>query len=319
MFTARLGVRALVLGGLAALMLAALGAQSAWAEAATTCVKATKVLTPKKHYTGGFSDKGCTSVNGTHEGKYEKLASFTASEEAQLKALLKYVKVQASGVDSKPTVQFSGANVQVVNGEGKTNTTNGEGNLVVGYDESAYPQTGSHNIVAGEHDEYTSYGGLVVAFESGLTAPFGVVFGAHNGTRAEYATVTGGEQNTASGQGASVSGGAKNTASGPFSSVGGGELNTASGGYSSVGGGQNNTASSFFGSVSGGGKNAATGLRASVGGGEANNAEGAQGGWIGGGYKNEVFFKGIGPEAGERAAIFGGKENKTAVNYAAIP
>jgi hypothetical protein len=46
-------------------------------------------LTPKKHFTGGFNDKGCTSVNGTHEGKFEKLSSFTAPGEAQLKALLK--------------------------------------------------------------------------------------------------------------------------------------------------------------------------------------------------------------------------------------
>src|SRR5580658_5126953 len=42
----------------------------------------------------------------------------------------------ASGIDGKPTVQFSGVNVQVVNGEGKTNLVNGEGNLMVGYDEN---------------------------------------------------------------------------------------------------------------------------------------------------------------------------------------
>jgi hypothetical protein len=45
------------------------------------------------------------------------------------------VKYEAKGVAGKPTVQFAGENVQVVNGEGKTATTNGEGNLVIGYDE----------------------------------------------------------------------------------------------------------------------------------------------------------------------------------------
>jgi len=54
----RRGLRALVLGGLAALMAVAFGAASAWAEPSTYCVKATKVLTPKKHFTGGFNDKG---------------------------------------------------------------------------------------------------------------------------------------------------------------------------------------------------------------------------------------------------------------------
>jgi hypothetical protein len=91
-------------------------AGSASAEPATHCVKATKV--GKKH-TGGWTNASCTAVSPTHEGKYDKLASFTESEEAQLKAILKYEKVQASGVGGKPTVQFSGANVQIVNGEGK--------------------------------------------------------------------------------------------------------------------------------------------------------------------------------------------------------
>jgi hypothetical protein len=82
------GLRAIVLGGLAALMVA-FGASSAWAEPSTHCVKATKVskiISGKtKHvFTGGWNDKGCTSVNATYEGKFEKLASFTESEEAQL-------------------------------------------------------------------------------------------------------------------------------------------------------------------------------------------------------------------------------------------
>jgi hypothetical protein len=73
----RSGLRAI--GGLAALVLVAFGA-SAWAQPSTYCVKATKVskiISGKtKHvFTGGFNDKGCASVNATHEGKFEKLAA----------------------------------------------------------------------------------------------------------------------------------------------------------------------------------------------------------------------------------------------------
>src|SRR6516165_194907 len=71
------GLRALALGGLAALMVAAFGAASAWAEPSTYCVKATKVTKiisgKTKHVcTGAFNDKGCTSVNATNEGKFDK-------------------------------------------------------------------------------------------------------------------------------------------------------------------------------------------------------------------------------------------------------
>ena len=227
------GLRALALGGLAALMVAAFGAASAWAEPSTYCVKATKVTKfisgKTKHvFTGAFNDKGCTSVNATNEGKFDKLASFTAPEEAELKALLKYVKVQASGVDSKPTVQFSGANVQVVNGEGSTRSNNGEGNLVVGYDQAPRTQTGSHNLVLGEDQQYTSYGGIVAGFG--------------NNMEGIWASITGGYKNTASAELASVSAGVESTAKGQFSTVNGGYKNVASGAAAETVGGVSNEA-----------------------------------------------------------------------------
>src|SRR5947209_11501210 len=42
----------------------------------------------------------------------------------------------SSGVGGKPTVQFAAVNVQIVNGTGSTASSNGDGNLVLGYDES---------------------------------------------------------------------------------------------------------------------------------------------------------------------------------------
>jgi hypothetical protein len=196
-------------------------ATNARAAPATLCVKATKTETKPKHYTGGWTDKHCTAVSGTHEGKYEKLADFSESEEAQLKALLKYVQVQSSGVGGKPTVQFSGANVQVVNGEGETGSTNGEGNLVIGYDEEGFcynpfrlpkhatnandcaniggswmvtaGQTGSHNLVLGEGQTFTSYGGIVAGYGNAISDPFASVTGGFaNKAEGEYSSIGGG-------------------------------------------------------------------------------------------------------------------------------
>ena len=60
-----------------------------------------------------------------------------------------HMKYEATGIDGKPTIKISGANVQIVNGEGTTATTNGENNLVIGYDEEPGDQGGSHNLILG--------------------------------------------------------------------------------------------------------------------------------------------------------------------------
>jgi hypothetical protein len=255
-----------------------------------------------KHvFTGGWNDKGCTSVNSTHEGKFEKLASFSEAEEQQLKALLKYVKVQASGVAGKPTVQFSGANVQVVNGEGKTASKNGTGNLVIGYDENKegkHEQTGSHDLILGEEQTFTSYGGILAGSLNTISAPFAAVSGGKEGTASgEWASISSGKENKASGNYASVSGGLTNTASGEWASasggfksfatnrvasISGGSENKAAGEFAAVSGGSKNTASGAEASVSGGFINTASGEDASVSGGDANTATNSES-WVGGG------------------------------------
>ena len=65
-------------------------------------------------------------------------------------------------------------------------------------------------------------------------------------TAESYATVGGGEYNTASGVSATVGGGGTNTASGGSATVGGGYTNTAAGDYSTVPGGGWNTASGIY-------------------------------------------------------------------------
>src|SRR6266540_3040754 len=104
---------------------------------------------------------------------------------------------------------FTGTNVSVLNGLGATHTTNGLGNLIVGYNEprlfenEGSIRTGSHNVVGGTRNNYSSYGGLVV--------------GDHNNVSGTFSSVIGGWGNTASGDGSSVTGGLRNTASGYYS------------------------------------------------------------------------------------------------------
>ncbi|MFO0891208.1 MAG: hypothetical protein U0790_18950 [Isosphaeraceae bacterium] len=84
-------------------------------------------------------------------------------------------------------------------------------------------RTGSHNLILGDLNNYSSYGGLVV--------------GSFNAVTDAYCSVSGGVGNTASVFGSSVSGGVGNTASGAESTVSGGYRNTAVGFTSSVSGG----------------------------------------------------------------------------------
>lgn len=88
-----------------------------------------------------------------------------------------------------------------------------------------------------------------------------------------YATVGGGQNNTASIDSATVGGGASNTASAPHATVGGGAYNTASGSYATVGGGLFNTASGVAATVGGGTYNTASGAYATVGGGRRAKAD----------------------------------------------
>jgi hypothetical protein len=160
-----------------------------------------------------------------------------------------------SGVGGQPTVRFGGVNVQVVSGSGSTTgTVNGRGNLVIGYDEKPGNQSGSHNLILGTHQEYSSYGSIVAGSNNFANRRNSVVLGFTNETDAPYATVTGGMANHASDRLSTISGGCKNeTGSGGFigpacsgngmESVSGGTVGAASGPLSSISGGQSNTAS----------------------------------------------------------------------------
>lgn len=156
----------------------------------------------------------------------------TAALEAQVAALSAEVdalQAMLAGVTRDgTTLLFTGMNLQVVNGEGNTATSNSRGNVIIGYNTpepsaARGSRTGSHYLVVGDNHSYTAYGGIVAGF-----------------------------RNTATGSRASVFGGTDNTASGLRASVFNGDNNTASSNYATVLGGRDNTASGIQSAVLGG-------------------------------------------------------------------
>jgi len=294
---------------------------------------------------------------------YDKVA--LPSEEAEQQKLLSIlpdIKYVASGVGGKPTIQVSGANLQILSGSGSTNgAVNGAGNLVIGYDENAgkHEQTGSHDLVLGEEQTFTSFASILGGFRNTASGSESFVVGEGNTASGQWASVSGGRGNKAE-EGDSVSGGSGNTAengTGDWSSVSGGAGNTAAGLNSSVSGGGGNRANWINTSVSGGEGNAAGNMGDSVSGGRDNYADGGgyaygehpggasvsggehnnasqigssiSGGeynvtdgcwaWAGGGYKNKSGTTEGFCKGGTFTSIFGGKELKATHQYQAIP
>ena len=163
-----------------------------------------------------------------------------------------------------PTALFRGVNVQIVNGTGETQTATGTGNLIVGYNrpsvgsficslgvtESAATcqanhglwaqshKSGSHNIIGGDFNSYSSWGGLVMGMENAMSAPFATIGGgARNRAEGSFAGISGGSFNTASGVYGNVAGGFDNHAIGEYTTVGGGAQRTSSGQYDWAAGG----------------------------------------------------------------------------------
>jgi len=167
-------------------------------------------------------------------------------------------KTQYMSVDTTAqSTTFSGCNLFLNNGTGASSSMNGLGNLTVGYNTAGNyagdVRTGSHNLILGDQNNYSSHGGIVAGYANAIAAP--------------YASVTAGRYNRASGQYSSVSGGANNEVTGPWASASGGDGNLVSGQYASASGGFVNWASGDGSSVSGGHAGYATGFGASISGG----------------------------------------------------
>ena len=181
---------------------------------------------------------------------------------------------------------IEGANLHIRNTDenGSTNTINGLGNLIVGYNElrgTGDDRNGSHNVVIGTKHNYSAYGGLVVGQNNEISGNYASVSGGHDSIASgTWSSVSGGSYNQASRANSSVSGGRDNTAAAESASISGGRYNSATGDYSSVSGGgslymgQGNRAEGAFSSVNGGILNYAQGEYSSVNGGASNYAIG---------------------------------------------
>jgi hypothetical protein len=249
--------RAAVLMAFAAAGISLLTASGALATGGTkVCVperEGAAIKTPK----GGACSAKFTLTELGAEGKEGKpgLSELSKTEQEALKAILPYIKYIASGVGGKPTIQFSGVNVQVVDGEGTTQEINGTGNLIIGYDEhtAGEKQTGSHNFIVGEDQEFTSFGGIVGGIENAITGREAFAVGARNTAGGYYTSVLGYE-NSASREKASVAGGEHNLASGQAAAVDGGVDNHAIESDSWIGGGSENVAAAQDSAIFGGQK-----------------------------------------------------------------
>jgi len=176
-----------------------------------------------------------------------QLAAQVTSLQSGLTALQNNSLLQLAGKISynsaSNAVVFSGVDVQIINGLGSTETYNGTGNLILGYNEpdvfgvsqqvcsdGSYitqatcpssetwgrnQHSGSHNLIIGTAHSYTRFAGMVVGQGNSITK--------------DYASINGGLGNVAGGTNSTVSGGGYNSASGSVSSVSGGTNNVASG------------------------------------------------------------------------------------------
>jgi hypothetical protein len=199
------------------------------------------------------------SCNGGGSSSNADVAALEARIEALEYTLSSaYMTTETINGVAGPHLILSGVNVHIQNGSAQTDTNNGLGNLIMGYNEwdeaDTTNRSGSHNLIIGLDHEYTSYGGLVTGMENKILAP--------------YASISGGEKNIASGVFASVSGGGWNEASGDYASISGGTTNIASGQVASISGGEGNVASSPRASVSGGRNNVASHNHSTISGGQ---------------------------------------------------
>lgn len=174
-----------------------------------------------------------TAADTDHDHKFNVLYSVVGS----LNDKTQFISV------TDGQMYVSGTNLWIQNGLGGTETTNSLGNLIIGYNElrdsglAGNVRTGSHNLVVGTHQNYSSFGGGVFGHWNELVGAKSFVLGRFNSASGLISSVLGGHENEATGDFAVVCGGYANTASGISSMVGGGGANTAGEIGSTVSGG----------------------------------------------------------------------------------
>jgi len=98
------------------------------------------------------------------------LSNLATSDQSSLVAALNELKVRIDDLQAKTEalsvsgqdVYLTGVNLHLRNGAGTSASTNGTGNLIVGYDAGAGPRTGSQNLVVGDDQGYAGTGQVLV-------------------------------------------------------------------------------------------------------------------------------------------------------------
>ena len=211
------------------------------------------------------------------------------------------------------TLLVSGVNLQLVNGLGQTSTANGSGNLIVGYNESdstTIERGGSHNLVLGRWNQYSSFSGIVHGLHNAvLNDESAVIAGSNNVVSGVRSAVLGGDENTASGNKVVAMGGAQNEAKGSVSVAMGGENNEVDGTACIELGGRNNAALGGHDVLVGGGNNMTSGDKSVLVGGQSNQTVMEEGG----NAQYSAIFGGRFNQASDYCgSIFGGTSNTLA-------
>lgn len=189
--------------------------------------------------------KGWQPLNWNIQGPPGPEGQPGVCDEAELQALKDRISVLESLLihvsRNGNEIFITGANLHVVNGTAATaGLPNGLGNVIIGYNElrgdGTDNRTGSHMLLLGKKNNYSSFGGIVLGEENNTSGWYNFVTGLRNTASEDFASVNGGQWNTASADFSSVSGGLGNAASGNFSTVSGGQFVTCSDWYSWCGG-----------------------------------------------------------------------------------
>ena len=211
------------------------------------------------------SKKKKSAVRKTSVGRESDLAARVRTLERRLLELQRHPLLALGDVlvlergKTCSTVKVIG-NLQIVNGMGKTDSTNGCGNLIVGYNETSLGspgfRTGSHNIIVGRYHAHASYACLLTGEKNFATAnaPSScVVGGSESHVEADRSVVVGGRENNANSAGCVIVGGEDNGAnSATYSVVVGGAQNRTAAAASSIFGGGSNTANGQGSTILGG-------------------------------------------------------------------
>jgi hypothetical protein len=258
-----------------------------------------------------------------------KLRDGAVTTDKILDTTIQFSDIGPNGADSGQVIKFDGTN-WVAAADNDSVAAGGDddwtvtGDVVFTNDVWGIARSGA--VLFGDAD--STHVNVGVACTTGTDAQslaYATVGGGYeNAAAGQGATVAGGQINRAGGEGGTVSGGVSNSAGGTRATISGGYLNVAGGSHASVGGGWENEAGGDLARVGGGRNNAASGKAAAISGGIDNTASGDSS-FVGGGNSNTVgdVYATVGggsanDAGGVAATISGGRSNDASRDYSTI-